>query len=117
VENSENSSLRKADTTDSAAAEQIDTFEQTKEAYNGLMNFTQRYGFSAFAVSFIAFFCGYWIYLLLGSGYLDFQINSEFNYVSELGENFTEAYECYNRRYFDSTDQDLLYAKCDEFTW
>jgi len=109
----------KTDTIDSGEAGQIDTLEQTKEAHNGLMNFSQRYGFSAFALSFVAFFCAYWIYLLLWKEYLDFRTNPDFNNVGELGENLTEPYQCYNNRYIYNGDtKENEYTKCDEiFRW
>jgi len=97
----ENSILRNKDTIDSVDEDPIETLQQTKEAYNGLMKFSKRYAFWAFALSFVAFFFGYWTYLLLGSGYMEWKINPLFNALDEeQGGRSSKPYECYRRRYY-----------------
>jgi len=109
--------LRKKDDNDSADVEHIETLQQTKEAYNGLMNFSQRYGFGVFALSFVIFCCGYWIYVLIGTGYLpDFKTNAIFNNnddLDEQSENLNKAYECY-RKHFDKDTKKWIKHECEE---
>jgi len=79
------------------------------------MNFTQRFGFFAFASSFLLFFCAYWFYLLFSDRYLYFETNSYFNNVGK--DNFTEPYQCYNHRLSFSSSKDNEYTKCDDENW
>jgi len=96
----------KSDNKDSEAAEYG---QQTPPPTDGLMNFTQRFGFFAFASSFLLFFCAYWYYLLYLKRYLFFETDSYFNNVGK--DNFTEPYQCYNNRSIDN-DTHYEYTKC-----